>query len=101
MTGCPNGCSRPWLAEVACVGKAPGTYNLMLGGGYYGQRLNKLYKASIKEDEILAILKPMFKNWSLERKDGEHFGDFLIRTGVIKPTLEGKYFHDDVAEEAL
>ncbi|SCU78864.1 LADA_0A08174g1_1 [Lachancea dasiensis] len=101
MTGCPNGCSRPWLAEVACVGKAPGTYNLMLGGGYYGQRLNKLYKASIKEEEIIAILKPMFKNWSLHRRDGEHFGDFLIRTDVIKPTLEGKFFHDDVSEDAL
>ncbi|SCU80683.1 LANO_0B00870g1_1 [Lachancea nothofagi CBS 11611] len=101
MTGCPNGCSRPWLAEIACVGKAPGTYNLMLGGGYYGQRLNKLYRASIKEDEIIATLKPMFKNWSLHRNDGEHFGDFLIRTGVIKPTLEGKYFHDDIPEDAL
>ncbi|CAR23029.1 sulfite reductase (NADPH) subunit beta [Lachancea thermotolerans CBS 6340] len=101
MTGCPNGCARPWLAEVACVGKAPGTYNLMLGGGYYGQRLNKLYRASIKEEEILGILKPLFKKWSLERGEGEHFGDYLIRTGVIKPTLEGKYFHDDVSEDAL
>src|SRR5579862_5270094 len=44
MTGCPNGCARPWVAELACVGKAPGTYNLMLGGGYHGQRLNKLYR---------------------------------------------------------
>lgn len=47
MTGCPNGCARPWVAEVACVGKAPGTYNLMLGGGYHGERLNKLYRYSI------------------------------------------------------
>lgn len=101
MTGCPNGCARPWLAEVALVGKAPGTYNLMLGGGYYGQRLNKLYRASIKEEEILSILKPLFKRWSLERLSEEHFGDFLIRTGVIKPTSEGKFFHDDVPEEAL
>lgn len=101
MTGCPNGCARPWLAEVALVGKAPGTYNLLLGGGYYGQRLNKLYRASIKEDEILATLKPLFKRWSLERLEGEHFGDFVIRVGVIKPTLEGKYFHDDLPEEAL
>ncbi|SCU83553.1 LAMI_0C03664g1_1 [Lachancea mirantina] len=101
MTGCPNGCSRPWLAEVACVGKAPGTYNLMLGGGHHGQRLNKLYKASIKEEEILSILKPLFKKWSLEREDGEHFGDFLIRSKVIKPTLEGKFIHDDVAEDAF
>lgn len=101
MTGCPNGCARPWLAEVALVGKAPGTYNLLLGGGYYGQRLNKLYRASIKEEEILATLKPLFKRWSLERNEGEHFGDFVIRVGIIKPTLEGKYFHDDISEEAL
>jgi sulfite reductase (NADPH) hemoprotein beta-component len=47
MTGCPNGCARPWVAELACVGKAPGTYNLMLGGGYHGERLNKLYRYSL------------------------------------------------------
>ncbi|CDK30063.1 unnamed protein product [Kuraishia capsulata CBS 1993] len=100
MTGCPNGCARPWLAEVALVGKAYGAYNLLLGGGYHGQRLNKLFRSSIKEDEILAILKPLFKRWSLERHEGEHFGDFLIRAGVINPTTEGKYFHDDVPVEA-
>lgn len=99
MTGCPNGCARPWLAEVALVGKAYGTYNLMLGGGFHGQRLNKIYRQSIKEEDVLAILKPLFKRWALEREDGEHFGDFCIRVGVIKPTLEGKYFHDDVPEQ--
>ncbi|AGO10378.1 AaceriABL077Wp [[Ashbya] aceris (nom. inval.)] len=101
MTGCPNGCSRPWLAEVACVGKAPGTYNLLLGGGYYGQRLNKLYRSSLKEAEILSVLRPLFKRWSLEREESEHFGDFLIRVGVIKPTLEGRKFHDDLPEGAI
>ncbi|KAK6203144.1 putative sulfite reductase [nadph] beta subunit [Scheffersomyces amazonensis] len=100
MTGCPNGCARPWLAEVALVGKAYGAYNLLLGGGHHGQRLNKIYRYSIKEDEILDILKPLFKRWSLERYDGEHFGDFCIRVGVIKPTTEGKYFHDDIPEDA-
>ncbi len=100
MTGCPNGCARPWLAEIALVGKAPGAYNLMLGGGYYGQRVNKLYRNSITEEEIIDILKPLFKRWALERNNGEHFGDFLVRVGVIKPTLEGKYFHDDVPEDA-
>ncbi|KAK9449570.1 uncharacterized protein V1518DRAFT_383533 [Limtongia smithiae] len=99
MTGCPNGCARPWLAEVAMVGKAYGVYNLMLGGGYHGQRLNKLYRGSVNEQQALEILKPLFKRWSLEREEGEHFGDFLIRAGVIKPTLEGKTFHDDVPEE--
>ncbi|KAK9320036.1 hypothetical protein V1517DRAFT_330653 [Lipomyces orientalis] len=99
MTGCPNGCVRPWLAEVAMVGKAYGAYNLMLGGGYDGQRLNKLYRSSVNEEQALELLKPLFKRWALERREGEHFGDFLIRAGVIKPTLEGKKFHDDVAEE--
>ncbi|PMD35889.1 sulphite reductase hemo protein, beta subunit [Hyaloscypha variabilis F] len=99
MTGCPNGCARPWLAEVAFVGKAYGAYNMYLGGGYHGQRLNKLYRSSIKEDEILEIMRPLLKRYSQERKKGEHFGDFVIRIGMIKETTEGKTFHDDVAEE--
>ncbi|TGO65748.1 hypothetical protein BCON_0001g00640 [Botryotinia convoluta] len=99
MTGCPNGCARPWLAEVAFVGKAYGAYNMYLGGGYHGQRLNKLYRSSIKEEEILEIMKPLLKRYSLEREEGEHFGDFCIRIGMIKETTEGKTFHDDVAEE--
>ncbi|KAI5805053.1 hypothetical protein EDC01DRAFT_725622 [Geopyxis carbonaria] len=99
MTGCPNGCARPWLAEIAFVGKAFGAYNMYLGGGYHGQRLNKLFKSSIKEEEILAIVRPLFKRYALEREEGERFGDFCIRIGMIKPTTEGKTFHDDVAEE--
>ena len=99
MTGCPNGCARPWLAEVAFVGKAYGAYNMYLGGGYHGQRLNKLYRSSIAEEEILEIMKSLLKRYALERRDGERFGDFTIRVGVIKPTTEGKTFHDDVAEE--
>ncbi|KAJ4155466.1 hypothetical protein LMH87_000707 [Akanthomyces muscarius] len=99
MTGCPNGCARPWLAEVAFVGKAFGAYNMYLGGGYHGQRLNKLYRSSIKEDEILDIMKPLLKRYAAEREDGERFGDFCIRVGVIKATTDGQNFHDDVAEE--
>ncbi|KAI0505543.1 sulfite reductase [Xylaria bambusicola] len=97
MTGCPNGCARPWLAEVAFVGKAYGAYNMYLGGGYHGQRLNKLYRSSIKEDEILAIMKPLLKRYATEREDGEHFGDFCIRAGVIVATKEGRDFHDNVS----
>ena len=97
MTGCPNGCARPWLAEVAFVGKAFGAYNMYLGGGYHGQRLNKLYRASIKEEEILATMKPLFKQYALERQEGERFGDFCIRAGVIKATTDGQNFHDDVS----
>ncbi|KAL2158683.1 hypothetical protein VTH06DRAFT_4165 [Thermothelomyces fergusii] len=99
MTGCPNGCARPWLAEVAFVGKAYGAYNMYLGGGYYGQRLNKLYRSSIKEDEILAIMKPLLKRYALERNEGERFGDWTIRAGIVKETKEGRDFHDGVAEE--
>ena len=98
MTGCPNGCARPWLAEVAFVGKAYGAYNMYLGGGYHGQRLNKLYRSSIQEEEILEIMKPMLRRYATDREDGEHFGDWVIRAGYIKPTTEGKTFHDDVAE---
>ncbi|KAI9728229.1 MAG: hypothetical protein M1828_004690 [Chrysothrix sp. TS-e1954] len=98
VTGCPNGCARPWLAEIGLVGKSYGAYNMYLGGGYHGQRLNKLYRSSIMEEEILEILKPAIKQYALERKDGERFGDFVIRKGMIKPTTEGKTFHDDVAE---
>lgn len=98
MTGCPNGCARPWVAELALVGKSYGFYNLMLGGNYIGSRVNKLYKSNISEDEILDILVPMFARWANERLDGEHFGDFVIRAGIIKETKEGKYFWDDVVE---
>jgi len=102
MTGCPNGCARPWVAELACVGKAPGTYNLMLGGGYHGQRLNKLYRSSVNEQEILEILKPMIKQYALERHDGEHFGDWVIRAGYITAVERGGQhgaMHEGVPEE--
>lgn len=99
MTGCPNGCARPAPAEIALIGKAAGTYNLYLGGGYHGQRLNKLYKASIQEEEILAILRPMLLKFAQSKNDGEHFGDFCIRQEWIKETREGLDFHDGVPVE--
>jgi sulfite reductase (NADPH) hemoprotein beta-component len=61
MTGCPNGCARPWVAEVACVGKAPGTYNLMLGGGYHGERLNKLYRYAMLHLDNSNVLERQLK----------------------------------------
>lgn len=98
MTGCPNGCARPWLAEVAFVGKAYGAYNMYLGGGYHGNRLNKLYRSSIKEEEILEIMKPMLKQYALERNEGERFGDFVIRKGIIVATKGGQDFHENVSD---
>ncbi|KAJ3160396.1 hypothetical protein HDU86_000730 [Geranomyces michiganensis] len=94
MTGCPNGCARPQIAEIGFVGKAPGTYNLYLGGGFEGERLSKLYKESVGEEEILKLLKPLFKQWAVERITGEHFGDWVIRAGIVKATREGRDFHD-------
>jgi len=99
MTGCPNGCARPYVAEVAFVGKAVGAYVMLLGGGYHGQRLNKIYRESVTEPEILAILRPMIKRYALERLDGEHFGDFVIRAGYISPVTEGKTWYEGMGGE--
>ncbi|MBT2764282.1 assimilatory sulfite reductase (NADPH) hemoprotein subunit [Paenibacillus sp. ISL-20] len=93
MTGCPNGCARPMLAEIAFIGKAPGKYNMYLGGGFSGHRLNKLYKENIGEAEILDSLRPIMKQFEQEREQGEHFGDFVIRAGYVKEVLDGQQFH--------
>ena len=94
MTGCPNGCARPYLAEIGFVGKAPGHYNLYLGGGFSGQRLNKLYRENINEATILEALTPLIQRYAAEREEGEPFGDFVIRTGVIAETKAGREFHE-------
>ncbi|AXI83874.1 assimilatory sulfite reductase (NADPH) hemoprotein subunit [Xylella taiwanensis] len=83
ISGCPNGCSRPYLAEIALVGKAYGRYNLMLGGDQRGQRLNTLYRENITETEILAALEPLLGRYQQERLPSEGFGDFLHRTGIV------------------
>jgi sulfite reductase (NADPH) hemoprotein beta-component len=79
ISGCPNGCSRPFLAEVALVGKAPGRYNLHLGGDAFGVRLNRLYRENIDETEILAVLDHSFGRWRAERGGTEAFGDYADR----------------------
>ncbi|KAJ3515763.1 hypothetical protein NLJ89_g1561 [Agrocybe chaxingu] len=101
MTGCPNGCARPYVAEIAFVGKAPGNYAMLLGGGYYGQRLNKIYRESVTEPEILAILRPMIKRYALERHDGEHFGDWTIRAGYISANTEGRLWYEGAGGEGV
>lgn len=80
VSGCPNGCSRPYLAEVALVGKAPGRYNLHLGGARDGRRLASLYRENLDEPAILAALDPLFAGWSADRAAGESFGDWLHRS---------------------
>jgi sulfite reductase (NADPH) hemoprotein beta-component len=84
ISGCPNGCSRPYLGEIALVGKAPGRYNLMLGADHRGQRLNTLYRENIAENDILDTLDPLFARYASERDSGEGFGDFLHRSGIVE-----------------
>lgn len=94
MTGCPNGCGRPFMAEIGFVGKAIGRYNLYLGGNFEGTRLNKMYRENIDEETILKELTPLLYRYAEERNEGEYFGDFVIRAGVIKATHNGLDFHD-------
>jgi sulfite reductase (NADPH) hemoprotein beta-component len=84
VTGCPNGCCRPYLAEIGYVGKAPGKYALYLGASYNGTRLNKLYRQSVTVDESLALLGPIIKRYARERQTGEQFGDFCVRTVLVE-----------------
>ena len=97
MTGCPNGCARPYLAEIGLVGRTPGIYNLYLGGAFDGTRLNRLYRRDIDGDAIVAALSPLFREYAERRTDGERFGDYVIRTGHIRPTTAGNRFHADIA----
>ncbi|MEL0537109.1 assimilatory sulfite reductase (NADPH) hemoprotein subunit [Staphylococcus debuckii] len=92
MTGCPNGCARPALAEISFIGKAPGKYNFYLGGSFKGDRLNKLYKENIAEKEILESLRPILEQYSKEREQGEHFGDFVVRKGIVDKVTDGRDF---------
>lgn len=94
ITGCPNGCGRPFLAEIGLVGKAPGKYNLYLGAAANGSRLNVLYKASVPTAELLPLLGPIFRRYATERTAGESFGDFVIRAGIVKPTYTAHDFHE-------
>jgi sulfite reductase (NADPH) hemoprotein beta-component len=93
MTGCPNGCGRSVAAEIGLIGKSPGRYNLYLGGGFEGERLNKLYRENLDETALLNQLDQLFGQYAAERQHGEHFGDFVIRVGIIQATLKGSDFH--------
>ncbi|MFG0452155.1 assimilatory sulfite reductase (NADPH) hemoprotein subunit [Shewanella sp. yb_14] len=94
MTGCPNGCARPFAAEIGFVGKAPGRYNMYLGASFEGTRLNKMYRENIQEAEILSELDALFGRYAAERETGESFGDFTVRAGIVKPVLDAaRDFH--------
>jgi sulfite reductase (NADPH) hemoprotein beta-component len=94
MSGCPNGCSRPYIAEIGFTGRAPGKYNLYLGGGFHGQRLNKMYLENVGEAAILQALDEIIARYARDRLAGEHFGDFTIRSGYVREVKAGREFND-------
>jgi sulfite reductase (NADPH) hemoprotein beta-component len=93
MTGCPNGCARPYVAEIAFTGRGPGKYNVYLGGGFHGQRLARMLLENVGEPVILETLSPMIAHYARDREQGERFGDFVIRAGYIREVKEGRDFN--------
>ena len=100
MTGCPNGCARPYLAEIGLVGKGPGRYNLYLGAAFDGTRMSKLYAEDLEHDQIVSTLEPLFAAYAKRRWEKERFSDFVIRTGVVAPTANGRDFHANTGPKA-
>jgi sulfite reductase (NADPH) hemoprotein beta-component len=99
MTGCPNGCARPYLAEIGLVGKGPGRYNLYIGAAFDGSRLNKLYAEDLDHAGIIAALEPLFAAYAAERQKGERFGDFVIRAGFVAASGNGREFHANTGKQ--
>ena len=93
MTGCPNGCARPYLAEIGLVGKGPGRYNLYLGAAFDGSRMSKLYAEDLEHEGIIAALEPVLAAYAQEREPNERFGEFAIRAGFVAQTGNGRDFH--------
>ncbi len=94
MTGCANGCARPYIAEIGLVGKGPGRYTVFLGAGFAGDRLGAPYLDNANEEELLDALDPLFADFAAEREDCEHFGDFLVRSGAVREVTAGRHIHD-------
>jgi sulfite reductase (NADPH) hemoprotein beta-component len=84
MTGCPNGCARPYLAEIGLVGKAPNKYALYLGAKYQGTRLNRLFAATVTLEDAVTMLTPVIQRYAKDRQPGEGFGDYCDRA-VLPP----------------
>ena len=87
VTGCPNGCGRAMLAEIGLVGKGPGKYNMYLGSDLAGSRVPKLYKENVDEAAVLSEIDALSARWSAERNNGEAFGDFVIRAGIVEQVI--------------
>lgn len=86
MTGCPNGCARPYMAEIAFVGRAPNKYQVYLGGNRASTRLNRLWRENVKTDEIVPLFRPVLARFAAERNPAEEFGDWCQRTLLAEPS---------------
>lgn len=93
ITGCPNGCARPYVGEIALTGRASGLYNLYLGGSHRGDRLANLYRSNLNEKQILENLKPLLEHFVIDRLIDEHFGDFIFRKKLIENNNKFKTSH--------
>jgi len=94
MTGCANGCARPYIAEIGLVGKAPGRYSLFLGAGFAGDRLGRKFLDNADERQILDALNPLFQRYAAHKRKDEHFGDFLVREAVVAEVTAGRDIHE-------
>lgn len=93
ITGCPNGCARPYVGEIALTGRATGLYNLYIGGSHRGDRLANLYRSNLNEKQILENLKPLLEHFVIDRLTDEHFGDFIFRKKLIQNNNKFKTSH--------
>ena len=87
------------ISEIGLVGRSPGLYNLYLGGAHEGTRLSKLHRRDVDSNGIIAALAPLFEAYAKQRHDGERFGDFVIRAGIVQRTTAGLDFHENLAPE--
>jgi sulfite reductase beta subunit-like hemoprotein len=98
MTGCPNGCARPYTADIAFVGKRPDVYQVYVGGGMQGDRVADLYAADVGTDDLVPTLRPLLESWRHHRRPGESLSDHYQRlfqrtqprqiiTGREEPTM--------------
>jgi sulfite reductase beta subunit-like hemoprotein len=93
MTGCPNGCARPYTADLAFVGRSLGLYNVYVGGGLAGDRLVDLYRADVPTEELLPAVRPLLARWATERLGNEGLGDFyqrILARSAPRTTVTGK-----------
>ncbi len=81
MTGCPNGCARPYVGDIGLVGRMPGHFAVFVGGDFEGTRLNFKLVEKVREEEVPAVLEPLFAAFAAERQGAESFGDYCRRVG--------------------